>query len=414
MEQNEDFIQNEETLQDEHLMQNKKVKQKFNWVKFLLRSLSYVLVIALTVVITLALFGPRYSKLTELEGVIDQLFVGEYDKAAAEDAAARAMVAATGDRWSFYLSAKEWAEYQTSLSNSVVGIGVTVTPREDGTGEDIISVVEGGPAQQAGILVGDVVVKVNGQSIAGQSSDAVRDLIVGEKNTQVTITVLRGEQELDFTITRQVIQIPVAKGTLLEGNVGFIQIKNFNKNCAKETIAAIEKLRAEGATSLIFDVRYNPGGYVDELVKLLDYLLPECVVFRQMDYKGNESAEYSDASCVEMPMAVLVNGESYSAAEFFAACLREYDKATVVGEKTVGKGYYQQTIVLSDESAVNLSTGKYFTPKGVNLTEQGGLTPDIPLAVDNETAVKIYAGAITPEEDPQLQAAIAAILQTNG
>ena len=113
-------------------------------------------------------------------------------------------------------------------------------------------------------------------------------------------------------------------------------------------------------------------------------------------------------------MAVLVNGDSYSAAEFFAACLQEYDKAVVVGEQTCGKGYYQYTIQLSDGSAVNLSTGKYFTPSGKNLTETGGLTPDIPLAVDEETAAKIYANLLTPEEDPQLQAAVGAILGTNG
>ena len=161
-------------------------------------------------------------------------------------------------------------------------------------------------------------------------------------------------------------------------------------------------------------MRYNPGGYVDELVKVLDYLLPEGVIFHQVDYKGREDKDYSDADCVDMPMAVLVNGDSYSAAEFFAACLREYDKATVVGTKTVGKGYYQETIVLTDGSAVNLSTGKYFTPKGVNLTEAGGLTPDIPVDVSDEIAAKIYYGTITPEEDPQLQAAMAALTPTNG
>ena len=419
MEHNEDMMQNEELMQTEEILQTEAAyqpepKKKFNWTKFLLRTLSYVLVIAITAVLTLAFFGPRYSKLTELEAVIDQLFIGEYNKAEVEDAAARAMVAALPDRWSFYLSEEEWSAYQSSLSNSFVGIGVTVSTREDGIGEDVISVTEGGPAQEAGIQVGDVVIKVDGNSIAGLSSTEVSERIVGDENTQVTVTVLRGEQELDFTMTRRVIKIPVATGKLLEGNIGLIQIENFNHNCAQETIAAIENLRSQGATALIFDVRYNPGGYVDEMVKVLDYLLPECVVFREMDYRGNQSEEYSDASCVDMPMAVLVNGDSYSAAEFFAACLREYDKATVVGEQTVGKGYYQQTILLSDGSAVNLSTGKYFTPKGVNLTEVGGLTPDVPVAVDEETAAKIYLGTLAPEEDPQLQAAMAALLGTNG
>jgi len=402
---------NEKIAPTDEIRRNEKEegKQRFTGRNFLRRSLSYVLVSVITAVITLGLFGSEYSKLAELESVIDQAFVGQYDKATIEDAAARAMVAATGDRWSFYMSKEEWEAYQESLSNSFVGIGVTVSPNEDGLGENVTAVTDGGPAQEAGIQIGDIIIKVDGTSIAGLSSTEARDRIAGEKNTQVTITVMRGAQELDFIVTRKVIQIPVATGKMLENNIGLVRIENFNTNCAQEAIAAINNLRSQGATSLIFDLRFNSGGYVDELVKLLDYLLPECVVFREQDYEGNENTRYSDASCLEMPMAVLVNADSYSAAEFFPACLREYEKAIVVGEQTCGKGYYQQVITLFDGSAVNLSTGKYFTPKGVNLTEQGGLTPDVPVTVDDETAVKIYTGTITPEEDPQLQAAIAAL-----
>ena len=150
------------------------------------------------------------------------------------------------------------------------------------------------------------------------------------------------------------------------------------------------------------------------MVKVLDYLLPECVVYQDMSYLGFKSSQKSDAACVELPMAVLVNGNSYSAAEFFAAVLDEYDWATVVGQQTCGKGYYQTTLYLSDGSAVNLSTGKYFTPKGVNLTEIGGLTPDIPVEVDEETAALIYAQLLPVEKDPQIQAAILALQENNG
>jgi carboxyl-terminal processing protease len=295
-----------------------------------------------------------------------------------------------------------------------VGIGVTIQQREDGIGQDITAVNSGGPAEEAGIQVGDTIIRIDDVSIAGMSNAEVGERIAGEKNTQVKITVRRGEQELDFSVTRKPIPIPVATATLLEGNIGLIKIENFNDNCAKETIAAIDDLRSQGAKSLIFDLRFNPGGYVSELVEVLDYLLPECVVFRETDYRGVESAEYSDAACVDMPIAVLVNAHSYSAAEFFPACLREYDKAIVVGEQTCGKGYYQRVIQLSDGSVVNLSIGKYFTPKGVSLAETGGLTPDISVAVDDETLAKIYYGAITPEEDPQLQAAIGALTGKNG
>ena len=390
------------------------MKNECKWKKILFKSISYVLVAAIASVATMAYISLNSSKLTELEDLIDQKFVGKFDKAYIQDAAAAAMVASLGDRWSFYVTAEEYEALMQDMSNSFVGIGVTVVQREDGIGEEIISVIENGPAFEAGLQVGDTVIKVDGTSIAGMNTTEVRTLIVGEEDTQVTITVLRGEKELDFVITRKTIQVAVAKGQMLPENIGLVQILNFNENCAKETIAAIKDLQDKGATALIFDVRNNPGGYVNELVKVLDYLLPECVVFREMDYRGVEGSRYSDANCVDLPIAVLVNADSYSAAEFFPACLQEYEKAIVVGERTCGKGYYQQTLQLSDGSAVNLSTGKYFTPGGKNLTEMGGLTPDIPVAVDEETAAKIYANLLPPEEDPQLQAAVAAILQTKG
>ena len=147
-------------------------------------------------------------------------------------------------------------------------------------------------------------------------------------------------------------------------------------------------------------------------MELLDYLLPEGPLFRSVDYKGNEDIDYSDAACVELPMAVLVNGDSYSAAEFFAVALQEYGVGTVVGTQTVGKANYQQTFVLSDGSAVAVSTGHYQTPHGVTLAGVG-ITPDIPVEVDDDTYLKIYSNALEKSEDAQLQAAIAALTQGN-
>ena len=189
-----------------------------------------------------------------------------------------------------------------------------------------------------------------------------------------------------------------------------ITIVNFDSRCAAEAIGAIEALRAQGADKLLFDVRNNPGGYKHELVELLDYLLPEGPLFRSVDYSGKEAVDMSDASCLELPMAVLMNGDSYSAAEFFAAALREYGVATLVGQNTTGKGRFQSTYVLSDGSAATISVGTYCTPKGVDLTDVG-LTPDIPVEVDEEMYLKIYYGQVPPAEDPQIQAAVAALLE---
>ena len=162
------------------------------------------------------------------------------------------------------------------------------------------------------------------------------------------------------------------------------------------------------AKALIFDVRNNPGGYAHELVKLLDYLLPEGELFRTVDYAGQESVDMSDANHLDIPMAVLVNRDSYSAAEFFAVALQEYEAALVVGEKTTGKGHFQSTFRLKDGSAVALSIGKYYTPKGISL-EGVGIMPDVPAPVEDSIYADILYGQISPQEDPQIQAALAAL-----
>ena len=269
----------------------------------------------------------------------------------------------------------------------------------------VSDVAEGGSAKEEGILVGDVIVAVDGTRVEGKNVNEVKEMIQGDSGTSVEITVARDEEEKSFTVKRRTIKTKVATAKMLEGNVGLVTIKNFNTNCAKETIAAIESLVDQGATSLIFDVRNNGGGYAEEMNKVLDYLLPAGQLFKTVDYRGKEEVTKSNAKCLEMPMVVLVNGSSYSAAEFFAAALWEYNWATVVGQQTSGKGYFQVVYKLSDGSAVGISIGKYVTPKGVSL-EGVGITPDRVVEVDNKTASAIKNGKLDPMEDPQILAAL--------
>ena len=382
-------------------------------MKKFLQIISYLLVAVFSSVLTLALAGTGsepVSKLDALEMLIEEKFIGETDITAMEDAAAEAMVQSLGDRWSYYIPASEYTAYLDQMSNSYVGIGITIQVTEDQKGFLVTKVNAGGPADQAGMLPGDIVVAVDGIDIRDMDIDETGTLVKGEENTTVDITVERSGEALTLTVTRMLVQVPVATARMLEDNIGLITITNFDQRCADETIAAMDSLLEQGAEKLIFDVRNNPGGYVHELVGVLDHILPEGELFRSEDYLGRESLEVSDENCIAgIPMAVLVNGSSYSASEFFAAALREYDYAVVVGEPTVGKGYFQQTYELADRSAVGLSVGKYYTPKGVSLAEAGGLTPDVVMAVDDDTAMAIYAGTLDPMEDPQIQAAIEAL-----
>lgn len=381
--------------------------------KTVIKVLSYVLVALLASTMTLGLTvlnqTEEYNKLEQLEDLIDRVFIGEVDNGAIEDAAADAMVNALGDRWSYYMTAEDYLSYKEQMANSYVGIGVTVQLRDDGTGINVTQVTAGGPAEEAGVLPGDVIIAVEGQSIEGMTLTEVSALIKGEEGTTVNVTFLRDQERLELTVERRQIETAVATGTMLEGKIGLVKIVNFDSRCADETIAAVNALLEQGAQKLIFDVRYNPGGYKKELVAILNELLPEGLLFRSEYYDGTVTDDTSDADCIDLPMAVLVNGSSYSAAEFFAAALRDYDWATVVGTQTCGKGYFQNSYELSDGSAVALSVGKYYTPKLVSLAEVGGLTPDVVVEVDDETAAAIYAGTIDPMEDPQILAAIEAL-----
>ncbi len=385
-----------------------------NLLKIFLRSLSYILVAALASAATIALLSRGSTKLLELETVINQRFIGEADMDKARDAAAAAMVDAIGDRWSYYIPAEEYAAFEENKNNAYVGIGITISASNDGTGFDILEVAPGGSAQEGGVLPGDILVEAEGESAADMTIDQMKERIRGKAGTKVTVGVLRDGEKHTFTLERREIRTQVASGQMLDGQIGLVTIANFNTNCADETIGAVEELLEQGAKGLIFDVRNNGGGYVIEMLDVLDYLLPKGVLYRDLDYMGNEGEEVSDADCVELPMAVLMNGNSYSAAEFFAAAMREFEWAVLVGEHTTGKGHYQNTLRLSDGSAVNLSTGKYFTPSGVNLTEVGGLTPDVEVPVDGETAALIYAQVLEPAEDPQIQAAVAAVEEKIG
>ena len=354
--------------------------------------------------------SPVQAKAAEVQKIIGTYFIDDYDEDTLADGAASGMVDATGDEWSYYLSADEVAAYEESMANAYVGVGITITEDAEAGGMRVEEVVSGGPAEEAGIRVGDLLLAVEGEDVLPLGIDGTRNLVRGEEGTRVNMHFSRNGTEYDVSVERRSIETPVVTGDLLDGSIGYVKIDNFDERSAAETIAFVKDLIGQGAEALLFDVRFNPGGYADELVKVLDYLLPEGDLFRSVDYAGREEVDTSDASCVELPMAVLVNEDSYSAAEFFAAALQEYEWATIVGSQTYGKGNFQTAFYLSDGSMVNLSIGKYYTPGGKSLSETG-VTPDVVVDLDDEQYALLYYNALERADDPQFQAAIDTLTQ---
>ncbi len=348
---------------------------------------------------------PGSTKLDQVEYLIKNRFIEEADMEKAEDAAATAMIDSLGDRWSYYLSAADYATHKEQVENAYVGIGITISPEENGQGFLILAVQKDSGAEAAGLLAGDIITGAESQDVRGMTTAQLRDIIRGKEGTSISLEITRDSEVLRVQVTRMQILTEVVRYEMLENSIGLIAISNFDARCADETIAAIEALREQGAQALIFDVRNNPGGYATELVKVLDYLLPEGDLFRTLDYAGRETVDKSDASFLDMPIAVVCNEDSYSAAEFFPAAIQEYGAGTIVGMPTCGKGYFQYTYELSDGSAVGLSAGKYFTPSGKSLIGTG-IQPDVVVEVDDETRAKIAYGTLDAKDDPQIQAAV--------
>lgn len=326
-------------------------------------------------------------------GVINSQFVGDYTLSAVTEDTMEAMVDALGDRWSYYLDKEGYEAQNERRANQYVGIGVTVS-YEDERGLAVIQVTSDGPAQSAGVAVGDIIIVVDGISLAGDARYDGTDLITGEEGTTVELTLLGEDgEERTISVKRKSLDSNPVSYVMLEGEIGYVQLSNFYDNSAKYLEEAVLDLQEQGAQSLVFDMRNNGGGYLTQLHEMLDFLLPEGPIFISRDRNGNEDITYSDADCIDLPMVVLVNGGSYSAAEFFAAELQEQGVAIIIGSATSGKGYSQQTFPMPNGGSLSISTMEYFTGEGVSLIGTG-------LTLDQEVEI--------PEtgEDTQLEAAI--------
>ena len=351
------------------------------------------------------------AKTAEIAQYLEHYFVDPYDETQLADGAAAGMIAATGDEWSYYISAEDYASHMEQVYNDYVGIGVTIIADEEAGGFRIMSVAAGGPADLGGVQVGDILTKVEGEDVLTLGQEATVERVRGEEGTEIQLTFERDGVPYEATLVRSSVSEEIVTYQMTDDQIAVITIKNFDGHCAEQAIEAVEQAIADDALGLVFDVRNNPGGLKTELVALLDRLLPEGDLFRSVDYAGNEEVDRSDAECVDLPMAVLVNSESYSAAEFFAAALQEYDAAVVVGTQTYGKGNFQNTFQLSDGSAIAISVGKYYTPNGVSLTGTG-IAPDVPVELTEEQAFALYYGQLAMEDDPQMQAALKAVQES--
>ena len=362
------------------------------------------------------------ARLEEKIGDIDYIFrnyyIGELDDDELIDMVAAGYIAGTGDDYAAYYSAEGFADFMSDMEGETSGIGINVIYNTDYRVIEVISVTPDSPAAEAGLQTGDFIVYVG----EGEEKQSVAELgynpsvakLRGAEGTEAVFTVARGENHdemIDFRVTRRKInsQSVLYHVYAPDNNIGVIKITGFDSKTPEQFVAAVEDLTGNlGCERLIIDLRYNPGGELSSIVTVLDYILPKGPIIRIFDADGNQVDEYdSEATELNVPMAVLVNGSTASAAELFTSALRDYDKAVIVGTTTFGKGCMQTTIPLSDGSAVSVTYRMYSPPYGENY-HGVGITPNVEVELDESLANKnIYK--ITDEEDNQLAAAADAV-----
>lgn len=350
------------------------------------------------------------AKICQIEEMLDTYYVEDYDKELAEELMYTGLVAGVGDPYTYYLSADSLAEQVEKNSGHFVGIGVEIYAGDDGY-IVVSSVTPGGPAEAAGILAEDKITEVDGESITGKTAADVSALVKGEEGTDVTLTIFREStgEVLEKTVTRQDIQVQTVSWRMMDDNIGYISITNFRENTYNQFKEALDTLEAEGMEKLVLDLRNNTGGLVKSAHEIGEELLPEGIMVYTMDKEGNREDTLCDDVYNDVPMVVLVNGNSASAAEILAGAIQDTGRGELIGTTTFGKGLVQRLFTLPDGSGLNVTIQKYYTPNGTSI-HGVGITPDYEVELPEEYAQQAN---IPAEADTQLQKAVEVLSEKN-
>lgn len=325
----------------------------------------------------------------EIKNVVDKRFIDPVDRSTLGDNAAAAIIAGLGDKWSYYMSPNEYKAYQLSSTNEYSGIGMAIL-KEEGGGFEVISVNMDSPAAWAGLTAGDVITSVDEIDLTDKTLDEARKLIRSRLNTKFVLGIGKGRREIEVDcsgVYRSSVSCRLEKTM-----AGYVQIKNFEAGTAQDAIDGIEGLLNQGAVALCIDLRGNPGGLDTEVAAFLDYLLPSGRLFIMQNKNGRQEITESDGMCIQLPMCVLIDATTFSEAEVCAAALQEFQWGTLIGEPTTGKTRTQETIALSDGSAIRLSTGTYLTGSGVDISARGGVSPSYIMHNSDPSATGTTAG----------------------
>ena len=343
------------------------------------------------------------EKIDTLMQVIDYYYLYDYDKDEMVDAIYKAVMSSLGDPYTVYYTADEFNAFMESSSGSYCGIGVVVQQNMQTGLVTAVRPYEDCPGYEAGIRPGDLIIAVDGTEITGMDLNTAVALIKGEEGTSVTITLQRDEEVFDVEVTRRQIDVKTVNYRMMDDNIGYIQIEEFDEVTSDQFSQALDSLIEQGMEALVIDIRNNPGGILDTVVAMLDELLPEGTIVSVKDRNGTAQEYTSDADTkLTVPLTVLINGNSASASEIFAGAIKDYGVGTLVGTTTYGKGIVQTAFSLSDGTGVKITIEDYYLPSGKSI-HKVGVDPDV--EIDRPDELKTYV-TIPEDEDVQLQKAI--------
>lgn len=343
------------------------------------------------------------QKIKYLENMIDEEYLGEISTDKLEEGVYAGLIYGLGDVYSRYYTKDEYEQESVTTEGSYVGIGVAMQKYTAG-GVQIVECYKGSTAEEAGVKVDDVITAINGEDITDTELQDVVSMIKDNEDKDVVLTVQRkGEDTQEITVKVSNVELPSVFGEMLDENTGYIQITEFKGVTVEQYEEVFADLKEQGMERLVVDLRDNPGGLLNVVCDILRDILPEGLIVYTEDKNGNRSEETCDGkNPLDMPLAVLVNGNSASASEIFAGAVKDYGLGTIVGTTTYGKGVVQSIRQLSDGSAVKLTIANYYTPKG-NSINKTGIRPDVEVKLSPEL---LNQEEITHEEDNQLQAAL--------
>ena len=376
--------------------------------KYIFRSAAISLVLMSIFLFTTA-FADKYQsivkKLSMLESVLDEYYVGEVDHYKLQEGIYKGFISGIGDAYSTYYTQQEYDAFKEEKSGLYTGIGIRMYVEIADNSIVVKEVFDGSPAQKAGILPEDKLIKVGGKTVSGNDYNLVTELITGVKEEEINVVVYRPKDEAihEFTMTKESIVYPTVYYRMLEDDIAYIKLTKFEGLSYKQFKEALDKSEAAHAKGIIFDLRDNRGGLLNIAKEIVDELIPEGIIVSTKDKNGKTMEYYADKKYNDTPLVVLINESSASASEVVAGALKDYHRAKLVGEKSFGKGIVQTIIPLTDGSAIKLTTSQYFTPSGVCI--QGiGIEPDVKVSLSTEKLLR--SNALKDTEDDQLQAAI--------